>query len=247
MGRDQERRDRNREALRDSGIDAIVCALPMNVLLLSGYWPVVGTSLAISTRDDRSILLVPEDEEELAEGGWADEIHTFSPGSMHELKGPAEAVSEPLQNILSNLQIQHARICYESDAMNEPASYASMNLYGAAVEEILRTAFPKTTLIPAGSVLTLLRSTLTEEEIEKLKVACSIARVAYCHGKDQLRSGLRETEAAAAFRMKLSDPDPEHYSVKRADGFTFCMSGKNSFDAFAAFQRSRARKLEIGD
>ena len=33
------------DALREHRLDAIVCALPANVLMLSGYWPVVGTAI----------------------------------------------------------------------------------------------------------------------------------------------------------------------------------------------------------
>jgi len=46
---DRERIDRVRQALQHGGLDAVVCALPKNVLLLSGYWPAVGTSVAIAT------------------------------------------------------------------------------------------------------------------------------------------------------------------------------------------------------
>ena len=38
-----------RAALGDARLEALVCSLPENVLLLSGYWPVVGTSIAVAT------------------------------------------------------------------------------------------------------------------------------------------------------------------------------------------------------
>ena len=50
MTRDTARIDSIRELLRESHLDALVCALPANVLLLTGYWPVVGTSLVIAAR-----------------------------------------------------------------------------------------------------------------------------------------------------------------------------------------------------
>src|SRR6185312_8546158 len=37
-----ERLARVRDALGRAALDAVVCTLPTNVLLLSGYWPVVG-------------------------------------------------------------------------------------------------------------------------------------------------------------------------------------------------------------
>jgi Xaa-Pro aminopeptidase len=69
--RDRDRIDRIRGALREAGLDALICALPSNVLLLSGYWPVVGTSVAIATRDGAVGLILPKDEAELGTAGWA--------------------------------------------------------------------------------------------------------------------------------------------------------------------------------
>ena len=50
MPRDPERLDRLQTAMEEAGLDAIVCSLPQNVLLLTGYFPVVGTSLAFMTQ-----------------------------------------------------------------------------------------------------------------------------------------------------------------------------------------------------
>ena len=81
-GRDPERRERLCGDLRDSGLDAVIAALPENVLLLTGYFPVVGTSVALATRDGEIYLLAPHDERELAEAGGADQVIVFKPASL---------------------------------------------------------------------------------------------------------------------------------------------------------------------
>src|SRR5665213_1400996 len=43
-----ERTDRIREAPRKNKWDLVVCALPMNILLLTGYWPVVGSGVGFT-------------------------------------------------------------------------------------------------------------------------------------------------------------------------------------------------------
>jgi len=86
-------------------MSALVCALPKNVLLLSGYWPVVGTSLVVAGRE-KIILIVPEDERELAAGGWADEIVTFEPGSLNEIRSAGRALSQPLNKALQTLHLR---------------------------------------------------------------------------------------------------------------------------------------------
>jgi Xaa-Pro aminopeptidase len=66
MNQDKARSERVKNALRDGDLDAVLCALPSNVLMLTGYFPVVGTSVAIFTGDGEICLLAPEDETELA-------------------------------------------------------------------------------------------------------------------------------------------------------------------------------------
>ncbi len=96
MMRDTARIDRVCHALEGAGLDGLLGTLPAHVLLLSGYWPVVGNALALVARDGRTAVVAPSDEKELAEGGWADEVYTFRPVSPDELKTLDEAVRGPL-------------------------------------------------------------------------------------------------------------------------------------------------------
>lgn len=245
---DSERIERIQQALGKAGLNALVCALPTNVLMLSGYWPVVGTSLAVATRDGQVALIVPEDEEELAHTGWADKVVTFKGGSLKELEGVIEVVSVRLAEVLTELKITRGSVLgFESGPIFEPASYASMHLYGAAIHELLHMAARSVTLMPARELLTELRSTLTEGELHRLRAACRIAEGAFMEGTHRIRHGLRETEVAAIFRSPLCTKGPSLEGITRTDGFTFCMSGPNSAQASAAYQLSRSRKISKGD
>src|SRR5690242_4131475 len=94
--KDLTRINRIREALERSNIDALVCALPSNVLLISGYWPVIGTSVAVIDRSGFVHVLAPDDEAELARGSWADVVETFSMGSLAEIKTAIDVLRAPL-------------------------------------------------------------------------------------------------------------------------------------------------------
>jgi Xaa-Pro dipeptidase len=248
MDRDEQRIDRNQQALKAAGLDALVCALPMNVLLLSGYWPVVGTSIAIFTSDGGVAVLVPEDEKELAAHGWAHDLKTFTPASLTQLVTLRKAVSYPLREIVTSLGLENACLGFELGPVIEAASYAAMNLYAARIDELLQHIAPGATLLPATELLTDMRKVLTQHEIACVKRSCSIAAAAFDEGRAGLRrTGIAETEAANAFRSRLTDPVEQFNSVERCDGFTYCMSGENSYEAFAAFQRSRPRQLREGD
>jgi len=241
--RDTERRERIKYALREADMAAVVCALPTQVLLLSGYWPVVGTALAVATCEGKIVILAPEDEKELAEEGWADTVDTFRPGSLDVLTGAVQAVCVLLARMARGLGINGGLVGYESGAAFEPASYAALHLYGADMVAILRQAFPSVSLVPADAMLAQLRALKTSHEVQAIRRACRIAQRAFLQGANQLRAGLREPEAAALFRAPLSTIGIDSKDIARADGFTFCMSGAYSAAAHGAYARSRINKI----
>lgn len=243
----RDRVDRIQIALRDNQLDLLVCSLPMNVLLLSGYWPVVGTSVAIASSDGKIRLIAPEDEEELAKGGWADEVRTFRPGSLDEIVTAAEAVQAPLRRVAASITSTGTRIGFEALETSEPVTYAAMHLYGCSMRDLLKEVFPSATLMPADEFLSDLRARKTDLEISRIRTACQIAGWAFESGSRQLKPGATELEAANAFRDLLSANPVNHPNLQRADGFAWCMSGANSALASGAYARSRAKKIEAGD
>jgi len=242
-----ERVDRIRDALRKNKWDLVVCALPMNVLLLSGYWPVVGSGVAVAFSDGRISLLVPEDEEDLAKRGWADEVRTFKPGSLDQLITTAEAIRAPLRELAQSFCAEPVRVGFEAQETSEPASYAAMHLYSGTMRPLLDETLSIATLTPADAVLSDLRARKTAFEVKHLRTACQIAGRAFEHGFRRIEVGATEVETAAAFREPLSTSLADFPNVQRADGFAWCMSGANSALASGAYARSRAKRIESRD
>jgi Xaa-Pro aminopeptidase len=258
---DPERARSIQHALTHAGLDALICSLPMHVLLLSGYWPVVGTSLVIATREGRVQVMAPSDEEELARAAGVRGVRTFKPASLHDLRSAAETVRPALQEAAQQLGLEHARIGYEDGVVTEPASYAAMFLYGAAMPRLLRATLPAASLVPASDLLARLASIKTRQELQRIQTACRLARTAFGTGRHLLRPGLQETQAAARFRAPLYSLGDQlrpglsglwgHAAAKdrinRSGGFAYCMSGPNAAQASGAYARSRERVLERGD
>src|SRR5581483_169744 len=111
--RDVERLERIQRALGEAQVDGLICTLPIYVLLVSGYWPVIGTSVAIVSRGGEVQLLAPEDERELAQKSWADQVRYFNPASLGELRSAEDAIREPLREALKALKLDHGRLGYE--------------------------------------------------------------------------------------------------------------------------------------
>ncbi len=102
---DSERVSRIQDGLRSSNLAALVFALPSHVLLLTGFWPVVGESIAICVRDGPTVLLVPEDEEDLAHTGFADSVETFAPETLNVMGSIVQAVKPRLADIFHKLKL----------------------------------------------------------------------------------------------------------------------------------------------
>jgi Xaa-Pro dipeptidase len=61
---DQERFDRMRRAMQRERIDAIVVRLPENVLLLGGFWPMLGATYIVFPIDGAPHAIIPSCYEE---------------------------------------------------------------------------------------------------------------------------------------------------------------------------------------
>src|SRR5438874_1570054 len=108
-----ERLHRIQIALVQHNCAALVCSLNLNVLMVSGYWPVTGPAVAIVTAEPRLYLLVPDDEKRLAALGWADKVYSYSPASLAVLKSASDALLHALCNVLPALHLKKANLCCE--------------------------------------------------------------------------------------------------------------------------------------
>jgi Xaa-Pro aminopeptidase len=229
-------KDRITRALEHANIDALVCALPANVLLISGYWPVIGTSIAVITKTGLVHVLAPDDEAELARAGRADVVETFSFGSLDELKTPVDILRGPLTRIVKeNAEV----VGWESGPTVEPSSYVGMHLFGAAIYQVLSEILSPGALRSADELLRQLRSVLSPSEQACVRRACNIAGSAFLQSTELLHSSLKETDVVSLFHFTAQDA--------RAGGSVFCMSGPNSAEAYAAYQRTRSREIQSGD
>jgi Xaa-Pro aminopeptidase len=235
-----------RRALESTNWDLMACSMPSNVLLLTGYWPAAGYSFAVAMRDGRICLIVPEDEIDIAQFSWADEVRTYCPVPLERLMTPDEPLFEAFAAMKFDLGIVADRIAFEQADAFEPAAHAP-SLYRSSPARILRRVFPTATLAPGDELLAELRAIKTSAEVEHIRTACNVTRGAFLQSVQQLRPGAKETEVAALFRAAHATCLDQFPEVKRSDAFTYCMSGPNSGRASGPFSRSRNREIISGD
>lgn len=244
---DAERKLRIQQGLAEANLDAVICALPSDVLVLTGYWPVVGASVAICFREGPTILLVPEDEEELAEKGFADSIVTFSEETLEEIRSITDTIRPLLRGAFQGFRARGKTIGVEHGASSQAASYLAIHLFGNKLAEMAREALPHVTLTSCEEWIRNLQSVKTRVEIERIRTACGIAKNSFEIGAFGLCVGMGEPEAAELFRVALQCGKPPSHDSVRNDGFAFCMSGPNAAKASAAYARTRHRTLKQDD
>jgi len=238
---DAERVARVRNALEAARLDALVCAMPAHVRMLSGYWPVTGASIALFTREGAVALVVPEDECEFARQGWADPIVTYSPASLGNLRGLGDILPEPLQTVCRAAGLtENSSIGIESGAEFDPSTYASNLNWGGLLESLL----PQLKKTDATPLMVDLKAVLTGPELDGLRRACSIAACAFRDVNSAVQPGAREYEAAALLRSRLNRG---LIDGRRSGGFAWCMSGPNAALAYRAYQLTGDREFEAGD
>ena len=126
---DDERRSRVRDALRSAQLDAVACALPMNVLMLSGYWPVLGTAVAICTSDGKIGLAVPEGEKAVAELAQPATVELFPSGSLDKLDSVSALIQPALRNLCRKIGSSQMRVGIEAGAQELPIGYSGIHFY----------------------------------------------------------------------------------------------------------------------
>ncbi|HLH09990.1 MAG TPA: Xaa-Pro peptidase family protein [Terriglobales bacterium] len=232
-----------KRALQKSGLAGVVCTRPNNVLMLSGYRPVIGMSAALANSDGGLILIVPEDEAMLANAGWAEEIRTYRPEILQELITPRDAIKLPLGKALHDLKLHCAEVGYELEASAEPSYYAGTYSIAGSIINILHDVIPTAPLRPADAMLGRLRTIKTAYELQCIRLACEVAGEAFERGREKLAETQREIEIASQFRDGFGEPGLKREDVQSSDGFAWCMSGPHAAKASGAFASSSLRRV----
>lgn len=239
-----ERRSRTSVVLRASKLDAVVCSSATEVLLLTGYWPVMGASIAVAKADGDVRVVVPEDEVELAEKTTAAEIVPYKPAGLGTLKSPVELLEEPLRSATEELG--RAVVGLQMEQGVQPSSYAVSNRYRKSLIGLLKGMHAGAEFRACDELLEQMKARKTAKELELLQVASEVAAAGFERAEAAIRPGVRETEVAAELQAAFETTERARV-LERSYGYFFCMSGPNSAEAKAAYARTRRRELREGD
>ncbi|NJL92883.1 MAG: aminopeptidase P family protein, partial [Anaerolineae bacterium] len=201
---------RLREAMRQAGIDALVCRLPENVMFLTDYWPHHGFSVAVFSQSGEPLLFVPEIEAPYAAQAWAT-VEEFGWGLLKD--GDLYANYERfLGAAIAQLGLGGATVGYEQTFEVVGTTYRSSEPVIPAMPwfSLVQKAFSGAHLVDGAGVLQTARAIKTDYEIEKLKIAAEVAELGMHAFTEKLQPGMSEVEVSALIEHTIRTAGTGH-------------------------------------
>jgi Xaa-Pro dipeptidase len=243
----QERLDRMRQAMSASEIDALILRLPENVLLLSGFWPMIGaTTLVFPLEGEPHCILPACYEQEASDSLWSCRRTHYSYGVL-SAGVPAESVKKILQAIPEARRWK--RIGYEGsfETVAVPWNSAEAMVQGYPAR-FLAELFPTCESVDAAALLKTERSVKTEYEIIRLRRASEISCFGLEAFEDAVRVGISGVELVAAVEAAVMVRGTKYGGATRVRGYAQVACGAHeSAVGYRPNEISTVKRLLDGD
>ena len=245
---DNERLSRARAAMAAAGIDALVCRLPENVLLLSGHWPLNGLSFLLFPRYGSPLIIVPHcDEIEARDELWEAECRTFVHGVLTAGDAYAE-IGSHLKAASAGKRWTRVGIEASFESVAPPWNAAEIAIPASATRAMLERAFGADALVDATALLMDLRSRKTPGEVAKLRAANEIAAFGLAAFTENVDIGVTGVELAAAVESEVMVRGTGYKGTRRARAFAQVATGRQETSvAYRPMEISTNRKLGNGE
>jgi Xaa-Pro aminopeptidase len=222
---DHDRLERVRKRMADEDLEALVVRAPDNLVYLTDYWCMKGYDAAIFPREGDPTLVLLEPQLVEAGGVWASDLRTFSGYDPTDPRPPGVRATDVVLDVLRERDLT-GRVGLElnqgtqsADRMvGEPSTPTQAGF--DAVRGVCRE------VVDATGLLAGLRAIKTEQEVERIRLAGELARLAMDHVAEQIRPGMRESEVGALYEGHVHAIGVGYEGkVEMARAFTLVWSG----------------------
>lgn len=248
------RQQRLKELFAEQGEDyrAIICRLPQNVLMLTGYQPILGNSFclaSLSRSDDVELrLAVPVDERSLVPDGTAMEIETFAEETLDYISDAVEAVRVPLGRLLNSANVTNrAVVGYEGTRTPIATGYTQVGVPGPTTFDLIRSLLLGDYLRDATPILDELAAIKTEEEIQAIRRAEYVALQGFVAAREAIRTGTTEADVAAGTTAALLRAGYAIPSAYHVQPYVHVMAGPRAALSYRAFNLTSNAIIQQGD
>jgi Xaa-Pro dipeptidase len=244
----QERLDRMRRAMEAERLDALAVRLPENVLLLSGFWPMIGASVLVFPREGRPVCAIPHCYEyEAGLSLWEAEPAHFRYGVL-DAPEPGSAVRDILSRAAWGKGWK--RVGYEADFEVVAPSWNSgeAQVPGARARAIYQAAFEGAELVDVSAFLQVQRRRKTAYEIARIRIASEISAIGLEAFERLARVGASGVELAAGVEREIMARGTGYRGAFRVRAYAQVAVGPDeSAVGYRPNEVSTVRRLEQGD
>jgi len=237
---------------RGADFRALVCRTPQNVVMLTGYLPILGNSFClVSLNHDQQVeirLAVPKDEEDFVPKGAAIEVKTFSEETMDFIGQTVQAVHVPLGGLLRSANLLgNPVVGYEGGQSPIASAYTQVGVPGPATLALLHQLFLGGYLRDATDMFDELAAIKTEEELSAIRRSEEVGRQGFIAARHAIRVGETEADVAAEtygamLRAGYALPDVLHVLPH-----VHVMAGPRAALAYRAFNLTSNASINQGD
>jgi len=248
MAEDRERVTRIRAALGDAGLDALVCRLPENLVLLAGYWPVIGRSAVVVPREGDPVLVAPGLEEEALRRSTVADIRTFQVWHLGD-PAPDDALRALLRGIAADHGLRGKRIGIEASFEDVTPTQKVLEPWAPATlsRDLIANAFGDH-LVDATNLLVQARGRKTQYELDRIRAAAEIAVFGLEAFTTAASPGRREADIAADIEHAVASRGAGHAGTVHARAQALIFSGEDRLTAFGwGVAPSSTRIVQNGD
>ncbi len=244
---DLTRWDRVRAALAKSNVAALVCRLTENVVLLSGYWPILGRSVVVFPAEGQPVLIAPVSETEAAGKGWISDVRTFRAWRLGDAD-PEASIAKLLGQVFAERGLLGKQVGYEGSFGPIAAPQCFFEPW-AGIHTALptwRAATGNGGWVDFGPQLIELSGQKTEREIERVRLANQVADFGLAAFIRESVPGRCESEIAAAVESAIMIQGDGYKGVARVRAEAEVISGPRTGSAWD-FPTTSNRRVEKGD
>jgi Xaa-Pro aminopeptidase len=193
----QERLSRMRRAMERDQVDALILRLPENVLLLSGWWPMIGASVLVFPRESEAVCIIPDCFEQEAAASLWEARPVFYRFGVLDAPPAVEAMAKALRQAASGKGWK--RIGYEGSFPVIAPSWnsAEIQVPTERTREVYADAIRDAEFTDAAPLLQLERRRKTAYEIDRVRLAGEISCIGLQAFQDAVDVGRTGVELAA--------------------------------------------------
>jgi Xaa-Pro aminopeptidase len=184
---------RVRALMAEQELDALVVRAPDNVLYLTNFWGMKGYDACVFPRDGEPVLLCLEaSAEDAARHAWTDDVlylRGYDPDDPRPPQARTLDLAREASREFCRVGLELSLGTQASDRMvGEPTTFTKgwFDAWPDAVD--------------ATPLLAAARAIKTDQEVERIRLANDICAAAMEHVRDELRPGMKESEAAALWQ-----------------------------------------------